>query len=281
MRNYLLHAALMLAVIPSTAHAEVEVGDDFEIRRSYSTKSEAEGSSGSSSGQTTYIERVLSTGPDGVLLEYSLPQEREEPVLADWHFPVQILRLGENPPVIANVSELEARRDKWLAEAQIPLEACGSWYFTWNAFQVDCDPQSVLQTVAALAIQPAALAPGAMVHEEFTLEASRLALLERSGEGAVWSADFAIDPDAVRRSRSESDVVVGQILGEPISYDEALAKRQDDEISGTVTVKFAVNADGRVTSKTVESVILYKKPDEPEEVSRGTYVTTRTKVDLD
>jgi hypothetical protein len=57
-----------------------------------------------------------------------------------------------------------------------------------------------------------------------------------------------IDPEFVRRERAESDVVVAQIMGQPITLESALLEWQRKQVSGTITSSIAVDAAGRVTN---------------------------------
>jgi len=74
----------------------------------------------------------------------------------------------EKAPAIANREEMLARLDHFLTEAKISREACGSYYFTWTAFKIECDPDSVLGTVAAINLGIIPLEDGAYYTVPFT-----------------------------------------------------------------------------------------------------------------
>jgi len=59
-----------------------------------------------------------------------------------------------------------------------------------------------------------------------------------------------VDPDAVRRARAESDVVVGEIMNKPVSLDAALRERAMEIISGTISVAFETDPAGNVRRRT-------------------------------
>ena len=143
-------------LIPNPAFCRTsaeEVGDRFRITLHHTFESEdGEGSTSSSTGTHAYLQQVRAVRPDGVEKVYDLPLGGDdEKRLVNWQFPVRVLEAKDGHLEILNRNELEKRRDRWLAAAEIPADACGSWYFTWTAFQVECDPDAVLETVGVLA----------------------------------------------------------------------------------------------------------------------------------
>lgn len=68
--------------------------------------------------------------------------------------------------------------------------------------------------------------------------------------GATFMAELALDPDAVRRQRAESDIVVGEISRKPITLEAALRAHSADEISGTISVAIEADAAGQVRRRT-------------------------------
>ena len=137
-------SGILVAVILSTttlARAEsrpsAHVGDTFEITRVRDSSSQAgEASSGSSHDKDTIVERIEALRPDGVEVLVDLPQgatanERRQA----WQFPARVFKPTEGPRQLLNGPELEKRVDAWLRWGKMTREACGHWFFTWNAFR--------------------------------------------------------------------------------------------------------------------------------------------------
>jgi len=70
-----------------------------------------------------------------------------------------------------------------------------------------------------------------------------------------------IDPNAVRRARAESDVVVGEIRRKPKTMDVALRERVKETVSGTISVAFQTDAAGNVRRRTKVTKLDIKLPD--------------------
>lgn len=62
-------------------------------------------------------------------------------------------------------------------------------------------------------------------------------------EGRTFVARMDIDPDAVRRGRAESDVVVAEISRKLLTLDAATEARAKEAISGTIVVTFVIGLD--------------------------------------
>ena len=60
----------------------------------------------------------------------------------------------------------------------------------------------------------------------------------------VYKAVLAVDPDAIRRSRAEMDVAVGEIMRKPVTLEAALRARDKEAISGAVTVTYEADLSG-------------------------------------
>lgn len=240
---------ILLAVLsaPAWGQAQVEkVGDQFQITLFHKSESKGEnGSSSSSSGGHEYLEQILSVGENGVERRYDIPLSPDDDErLINWQFPVRVFEASDGSLEILNQGELEDRRDTWLEAADIPVEACGTWYFTWNAFQVECDPDAILETIRAIKIQPENLIDGVAFTHPAALNPGHLQIAE--GESGIFSVEMIINPDYFHRTHAQSDVIVGDIMREPISFEEAYAKRQSEQITGTIEVVLKANADGQV-----------------------------------
>jgi hypothetical protein len=70
-----------------------------------------------------------------------------------------------------------------------------------------------------------------------------------------------VDPDAVRRARAESDVVVGEIVRKPVTLDAALHERAKETISGTISVAFETDSAGNARRRTKVTKLDIEEPD--------------------
>jgi len=256
MRIWALAASLLAAsaagATPPIVH-ELRVGDTFEISRDVESSSKTTGgeSTGSSTDRDTIEERVIATSPAGVELEYDLPRgTTPEDRARQWQFPARVLRPTKGPLQLLNGPELAARAKAWLKAAGLTDAACGHWYFTWNAFRIECDPQSVVETIAGFDLGPDDLAEGIAYRDAEALASASVKRTAVSPEGAVYHVEMAVDPDSVRRGEAKSDVVVGEISRKPITYEEALRARATENISGTIAITFDTNAEGYVWRRT-------------------------------
>lgn len=128
----ILAAALLGCAAAATSPAQAGDGaEQYEIEVKYQTRSESEGSSGSSSGGNLYREDVYPADGDCRTRRFDGVDdpERERP-LADWQMPVEVRDCAGQARVIINREAMEARRDAFLAAAKIPRESCGRYYFT-------------------------------------------------------------------------------------------------------------------------------------------------------
>jgi hypothetical protein len=247
-----------LAVWPAFASAQSpsppdeRAGDRYELVKSYETSMQrGDDSSGSSQGHETLLERVVAVRPDGLELEYRGPEpaskkERD----SDWRFPARVFRPTGGKPRLLNEVELEARVDAWLRKHKIPRMACGRWGFTWTAIKIECNPQSVVATILSYDLRSPDLREGALHREEEALAPAALALQSTGPEGSTFAVRMEIDPEAVRRARAESDVVVGEIMGKPVTLEEAAAERAKESITGTISVTFVADRTGKAIRRT-------------------------------
>ena len=259
-------AALLLPA--SVAHAGTfpqapQVGDAYEITLvKDSVQQGSNGSSGSSHDKDTIIEQVTGVRADGLELQYDLPNT----TTADertriWQFPVRVFKPFGGPAQLLNGPELEARLDGWLKAASLSRTACGHWIFTWNAFRIECDPQSVIKTVESFDLRSADLREGAPYQETEARGPGTLARKAAGPDGALFAVEMPVDPDAVRHARAESDVVVGEITNKPVTLDTALRERASETVSGTISVAFETDSAGNVHRRTKVTKLDIKHPD--------------------
>jgi hypothetical protein len=195
-------------------------------------------------------------------LEYDLPKDATaEDRARNWQFPVRVFRLPSGPMQLRNRPELEARVEGWLKAAGWTRAVCGRWIFTWNAFRIECDPQSVIKTVEALDLRSADLREGAPYQETEARGPGTLTRKEAGPNGATFAVVMEIDPDGVRRARAESDVAVGEIMQKPVTLDAALRERAKESVSGTISVIFDTDSAGNVRRRTKVTKVETKGPD--------------------
>lgn len=272
-------AALIFANSDGRAQSP-EPTEQYEISRSYETAEESsDGSTGSSSGHDRFVERVIGIGEGGVELEYYLPREATaEDRARTWQFPVRVLRQPAGSMLLLNRSELEARLERWLLAAGWTREVCGRWIFTWNAFRIECDPQSVLKTVEELSLRSAELREGGLYQNS---SARRPGVLERIADGpdgARLAVVLEVDPDAVRRVRAEADVAVGEIMRTPVTLEAARRARARERVSGTIEVRFDVDSAGNAWRRTTVTTVRITDPDSASETSTATETLERRRV---
>jgi len=232
-------------------------GSEFEIIASYETKSERDGASGSSQGSNAYLETVIVVEADGILREFDIKRESdEEPQLIDWKFPAQIWDRAGQEPSLANRTELEDRRDTWLAAAKLPREACGKHYFTWNVFKVECDPDEVLAMFGELDLTKAVSQDGALIVYPGASSSANLKQIPDNNGLETFLAEFEVDPNHVRAARAEAAVIVAEILGKPIELADAQAEQANINYSGTITVRFEISRDRNLMRRIVESSLI-------------------------
>lgn len=275
----IIAAPLLLAapVAAGTSPVSPQVGDTYELVMTTETEQTGSrnGSSGSSHGRDTIVERVVALRADGLELEYDLPDS----ATADdrtrvWQFPARVFKPVHGQVQLLNSAELEARVDRWLKAAELPRAACGHWIFTWNAFRIECDPQSVLKTVESFDMRSAELRDGASYQAGGAGGPGTLTKRE-AGDGAVFTVEMPVDPDAVRHTRAESDVVVGEIMRQPVTLDAALRKHASDAIVGTISVTFETDHAGNLRRRTRVTKLRITGPDGQSEAQTTTETLER------
>ncbi|GAA5004494.1 hypothetical protein FNZ56_07050 [Pseudoluteimonas lycopersici] len=254
-----------------------KVGDEHEIIKSYETSEQSsEGSTGSSRGRDAILERVIGMRDGGFELEYDLPKSATtDDRSRNWQFPARVFRSKNGAMQLVNDRELEARADGWLKAAGLTHDACGRWIFTWDAFRIECDPQSVLKTLEAFDLSSAVIREGASYQDIEAKSAGTLTRKATGPNGSTYTVVMEIDPDAVRRARADSDVVVGEITQKPVTLDEALLKRANEIVTGTITVTFDTDLTGNVRSRTKVTKVETKNPDGRSESRTSTETVER------
>ena len=233
-------------------HYWTNVGDEYQITKSYETSSETnDGSSGSSRGKDTIVERVIGVREGGLEIEYDFPDGTTEEARArSWQFPVRVFKPSSGPMELLNQPELEGRVEAWLQAGGMTREACGRWIFTWNAFRIECDPESVIDTLNSFDLRVENLEDEASYEDTEAISPGTLEEKATGENSRTFAVTLQIDPDVVRKARAESDVVVGELLNEPVTFEEALRERAKEVVSGTITVTLKADLVGNVWRRT-------------------------------
>lgn len=217
------------------------------------------GGTASSHDQDTLIERVVEVRADGLVLEYDFPKETTAQQRAsEWHFPARVFKPALGPMQLLNHAELEARIDGWLKSGGMTRANCGQLIFTWNAFRIDCDPQSVTGMIQRFDVTSFKVHEGASYQDPHARGPARLT---RGSSGQTLVADMAVDPDDVRRAGAETDVGVAQVMRKSLTLEEALRERAKDTVSGTISVTFETSPAGDVRRRTTVTKVEIGHPD--------------------
>ena len=253
-----LEAAKLGATAPT--RTDPHVGDVFIISRNVETTEEGpNNSNGSSTDHDDLVERVIRISDAGVELEYDLSKDTsKEDRARQWQFPARILRTRDGQIRLLNANQIVARAASWLRAAGLTSAACGKWYFTWDVFQITCDPQSVIGTIEGFNLGPAHLMVGSSYQET---EALGPVLLRAKGGPSILFGEGAINPEIVRRARAKSDVVAAEVLRKPISLADALKSHSREQISGSIAITFKLDANRSPQQRLDLSTITTEGPD--------------------
>lgn len=262
-----LFATALLALTPwSSVGAQTpagprRLGGAYEITLTRVTETQGGGSSGSSHDVDSIVERVVGLRPDGVDLEYDLPKSvAPEERAGNWEFPARVSAPDHGPLTLINEPELQARLDPWLQAAGLSRSDCGQWIFTWNAFRIECDPQSVLGMIEAFRAASATLRTGDSYRDPDAARPGPLVRTTAGPAGTTFSVDLAVDPQGVRQGRARSDVVVAQLMRKPTTLDAALRARADEKITGTILITFDTDPAGQIRRRTKVMKLLITTP---------------------
>jgi hypothetical protein len=255
MRLMTMAAALLLPTLATGTEpmqTRPQIGDTYEITSDRESSQESnDGSSGSSTDRDGLIERVVGVREAGLELEYDLPENAAAGGRASsWQFPVRVFKPARGGLQLLNGLELEARVDDSLKANGMTRAACGHWIFTWNAFRIECDPQSVIKTIEAWDLAPDDLRDGASYKDPKARAPAPLLRKKAGADGTTFVVEMALDPEAVRRERAESDIVVAQLSKKTLTLDAALRARSAEAISGTITITFEADSAGEVRRRT-------------------------------
>jgi hypothetical protein len=250
MRSVAIVTALLMPALAAPAErpqGAVRVGDTYEITSDReSTQQGPNGSDGSSTDRDAITERVIALREDGIELEYGLRRgAKAEDRAQNWQFPVRVFKPFHGPMQLLNRAELEGRVDGWLRAAHWTRAICGHWIFTWNAFRIDCDPDTVIEILAAFDMGPDDLRDGSMFEVPHASEPAPLRRTRQGPEGSTFVVSLPLDPEVARRERAQGDAVVAEILGRSPILDAIAPDHAAETISGTISITLETDAAGR------------------------------------
>lgn len=270
-------AAFLCPAVAAHGQPALKKGQEYEIQKSYETsESRSDGGSSSSHGTDTLLERVIDVRADGIELEFDLPKDATaEERSREWKFPARVFKPSNGALQLLNRPELEARLGRWLEAAKWTRAICGRWIFTWNAFRIDCDPQSVIEVVKSYDLTSADLRDGAPYQDIAGRGPGILARKSAGPDRVTFSTVLEVDPNAVRRARAEGDVVIGEIMQKPVTLDAALRERAKQSISGTISVTYETDAAGIPHRRIKVTKLQIKSPDGTSETETATETVER------
>lgn len=268
----------MVLVQPAVMAGPIAPGERYTVRMEYRNESQDnQGGSGSSSGHQSITVRLIAQRDGGQELEYDLlDSATERDRLREWQLPARIFVAADGKLTLLNPAELEVRRDRFLEAGKLSRAACGQWIFTWNAFKIECDPQSALEIVESYQLQPSGLADGAAFSLDGARGSTALSCRAETGGGQTCSATLPIDADAARRDAAEADVAIGQMTGKPVTLADATQARSTMQVHGTIETVFVLDASGMVTKRNTITRVRINERDGTSETRTGTVVLTRS-----
>lgn len=271
-----LLCGISASILASTHASSAQDRRETRIITRYETKSESSsGSSGSSRGSNAYLERIISSSPDALVLEYDIALEPDQtrPLYA-WQYP---FRVRSNAGILELLDRdlMIQRRDAWLRQAGYPKEACGRHVFTWSVFKIECDPDAVLEQAETLTLQFTGLPDNAVATHPLASETGVFTLVSGKDDGRVYTARLSLDPAAIRQRAAQTAVTVAEVSGEELDFDEALARQRFVKVDGSILIELSVEASGRVVRR--RTLIEFKSVERDGEVkkSRETYTVER------
>jgi len=189
---------------------------------------------------------------------------------------VLILRRTDGDLTILNHDELKLRSDTWLQSANIDSSLCGSWYFTWNAFQIVCDPNSVISLIKPLNLR-INLKNGELYSEPSAISENPLVLLENNLNSRAYRVDLELDPNTIREEKAETNRIVSEISGTTSPLIKGKASGDPPpQYRGDIQITFRTNPAEQVMEKTSVATIVTSFADGRTEQETATTVIRRS-----
>lgn len=276
----ILGLTALFAANPAASQSQPVVGERHEIVVTYETSLRASnGSSSNSGGRNDLLERVIAVRDSGLELEFDLPASVTAADRARvWQYPVRVFQPTAGKMRLLNGAELEKRIDAWLADAGIARDMCGRWIFTWTAFRIECDQQSVIADIEAIDLRMVVLREGADYRHPGAVGSGRLSRTSDASGSSAYSVTLDVDVDAIRRTRAEGDVAVGQMTGQALTLEGALQERAKEAVTGTIEIMFEVDGAGNPTRRRVSTNLVTVKPDGVSETDRQIVTVERRRI---
>jgi hypothetical protein len=251
-------AATVLSLVSLTQEADArESSHSAEPYLLVSTLHTDDGEGGTSFDRDAILVTPIPGETDGSTAIYDLPPTSSEAERSsNWHLPAIIRVQPDGSRTLVNETELAAKVDPWLERGGYTRETCGHWIFTWSAFKIDCDPLSVLAIAEEFDLGPIDLQVGRPVTIKGATASGKVKLARSSATTKTYIVNYTLNPDFIRRTRAESDVVVGQILKKPVTLEEALAGQGRQSISGEISDQFETDQTGRIIRRTTTTTIV-------------------------
>ncbi len=228
-----------------------QVGNIYEIKFSYETSSKTgDQASGSSSGRNLLIERIIAINEESIDLEFDLSLNTKEAERERvWKLPAKVRRNDDGTLILLNSDEMENRITKWLEKANWTREVCDQWIFTWNAFKIDCDPQSALSLIASYDLNSNNFDPRKPYESKLATHAGELQLLANTPEGKTYRTELELNPQTIKAELAEVQLIIGQITGTEITIEDALKEQLLKNISGVMNITLVVDNEGRLIKR--------------------------------
>lgn len=131
-----------------------------------------------------------------------------------------------------------ARLEKFLEAVELTRDACGSYYFTWNVFQIDCDPKAALDFVRDVDLGEADISSGA---EYVMPDSAGSAILATSRGDNAFVGTGKINTEFLRDQAAQTIKVLAELNGEEVSDEDVMARLKNHQFSGGFTVEFEVD----------------------------------------
>lgn len=279
----LLGLACASAPVAASAQdsAAAPVVTHYDITNSYSTSSQRPNGSGSSSGTTAYREAVRTEADGCRTRSFDLVDDPEQKrPLAIWQFPLVLRECPGVTPELTSRAAMLARRDAFLAAMGVGMETCGKRYFTWNVFEIECDPDAAVRGLAGIDLAAIRLEDGA----EYVLpDTSTRVTLRQKGDAPpgqrVFTASGSVDSAFLRDRAAKGIMVVAEVSGEIVTREEALARIAGHQFSGESAITLVEEpAAGRIIA-TLTGEVREVDAEGMVETRRGEIVTTRQRAE--
>jgi hypothetical protein len=253
----------------------------YEITSRYSTSSQSGSGSSSSSGGAGYREEVRSDAAGCRTRRFDFIDEAgDERPLVEWEMPILLRECPGAAPVLANRDEMLARRDAFLAALKVTTEVCGRYYFTWNVFQIKCDPDAAVEDILKSDLSLIPLVDGAGYNLPDSGARVTLEVVSDAPPGQrMFVGTAAIDPAYLRNSAADAIMAVAEVSGKPVTREEALAKIAGHRFSGESTITVIEETDAERITTTIIGEVREVDAEGEVETRRGETVTTRQRVE--